>query len=102
MIWNGLSGRSNVPLEKVLPRLRHLGVLEGAEWLEQSRRTKHLIETSGLMPVEINDIYGEAVDTENELNSINSWAANRKPTIFGGRLGSVPRTMGSLVINGKY
>lgn len=101
-IYENLQGRSRVPIDKLLTRLRRLGILEGAHWPEKWRRASGgPLEQPGILAVEINDIYGE-VDTAAELNSIRNWAANRKPMIFGGQLGSVRRPMGPLVISGGY
>jgi hypothetical protein len=90
-------GKSRIPLERILPNLRRLGVLEGASWYEEGRRFKE----PGLMNIEIDDIYGSA-DTKAELDSVNNWAANREFSFFGGQIGSVTRAMGKLVVNGKH
>jgi hypothetical protein len=95
-------GRSGIELNRILPELRRLGILEGTVAGEAWKRNPASNpQANALMPVEINDVYGDA-DTQAELESINKWAANRKPVIFGGKLGSVPRTMGTLVISGAY
>jgi hypothetical protein len=80
-------GGSGVELNRIVPKLRELGVLAAAgndPWLN---------------PVEVKDVSGN-VDTKAELESITNWAKHRKPVIFGGKLRSVKRDMGKLAVTG--
>lgn len=96
--WIEVSGNSGLLFNAdIFPRLRELGVIEGSQQMEAVRRTAQKGTDSGLLPIEVNDIVGE-LDTEREVQSIRSWAANRKPIIFGGQLGSVRRPMEDIVL----
>jgi hypothetical protein len=93
--YNVLVGRSKIEINRVLPFLDRLGLVSHNVFADA--RPKQLDRLSP----ELTDLVGN-VDTKQELDSIREWAANRKPVIFGGSLGSVPRIMGKLPMTGKY
>jgi hypothetical protein len=85
-------GHSGIALSKILPRLRSLGVLpHGPSTLRGTKPPPMAAEIQGVL---------DNVDTKAELESINKWAENRKPVIFGGKLREARRIMGKLPVSG--
>jgi hypothetical protein len=85
-------GHSGIALNRILPRLRQLGIVPpGPSTLRGINPPPMAVEIRGVV---------DNVDTKAELESINKWAENRKPVIFGGQLNSVRRIMGKLPVSG--
>ncbi|MDZ4780104.1 MAG: hypothetical protein SGJ19_07630 [Planctomycetia bacterium] len=97
--YDNPEGRSRIKINKILPHLYNLGVVQGDLMMEQGRpyRAKH----EGFLAYETTSISGE-VDTEYELRALEKWAENRKPGFFGGNVGSLRRDIRPLVVNGSY
>jgi hypothetical protein len=92
-------GKSRIDINKILPHLRDLGVVQGGPMREMGR--SYNMRNEGMLAAEVKDINGD-VDTGAELQSLNQWAANRKPSFFGGSVGFVRRPVKPLVVKGSY